>query len=116
MRHSAIVFLTLVACPVPTLAQPSCGGQTQIEANFCAKEKWEIADRELNRIWKEVKPLADAKGAGQALLTEQRVWLKTRDATCEEELTSGGSADAMFYWTCMEQQTLARIQALAAWR
>jgi len=111
-----ILILAVTLAPSTSFAQSSCGGQTQLEINFCAKEKWEIADRELNRLWKQIKPTADARGDGQALLTEQRAWLKTRDAACDPELTSGGSADAMFYWTCMEEQTLKRNQELAAWR
>ncbi|MES0824038.1 lysozyme inhibitor LprI family protein [Ruegeria sp. SCP11] len=111
-----IAFLIAILLPLPALAQSSCGGQTQIEANFCAKEKWEIADRELNRIWKEVKPLADARGDGQSLLQEQRAWLKARDATCDRELMGDGSAAPMFYWACIEEQTLSRNQALQAWR
>ncbi|WP_170399771.1 lysozyme inhibitor LprI family protein [Ruegeria arenilitoris] len=114
MRVFACLIVALL--PLTAAAQSSCGGQTQLDANFCAKEKWEIADRELNRIWKEVKPRADARGDGQTLLNEQRAWLKTRDATCEPELKSDGSAAPMFYWACMEEQTLTRNQVLEAWR
>ncbi len=114
MKPIAILALALI--PSSSFAQSQCGGQTQLEINFCAQEKWAIADTELNRLWKEIKPAADARGDGQALLNEQRTWLKKRDAKCEPELTSGGSADAMFYWSCMEEQTLKRNQELAAWR
>ncbi len=114
MRVFAYLIVALV--PLPAVAQSSCSGQTQLDANFLAKEKWEFADRELNRIWKEVKPLADARGVGQSLLQEQRAWLKTRDVTCDRELMGDGSAAPMFYWVCMEEQTLSRNKALRAWR
>ncbi|MCA0927374.1 lysozyme inhibitor LprI family protein [Ruegeria profundi] len=107
-----LAFLIAALLPPSAVAQSSCNGQTQFDLNFCAKEKWEIADRELNRIWGEVKPLADTRGEGQALLEQQRAWLKSRDAICEPELSAGGSADAMFYWSCMEEQTLARNKVL----
>lgn len=109
-------LLTLLAAlsPAAATAQPHCNGQTQIDANFCAKEKWEIADRELNRLWSQAKPAADARGTGQALLAEQRAWLKRRDAACGPEQASGGSAAPMFYWDCMEQETLRRNQVLRA--
>ncbi len=111
------VFAFLIAIvPVAAQAQPSCGGQTQIDANFCAKERWEIADRELNRLWKVVKPMADARGTERALLNEQRAWLKRRDATCEPELASGGSAAPMFYWSCMEEETRKRNAVLRGLR
>lgn len=109
-------LLVLLAMPWPATAQSSCGGQTQLDANFCAKEQWEAVDRDLNRLWKQIKPVADARGNGNALLAEQRAWLKARDATCDKELSGGGSAAPMFYWTCMKEQTLARNQQLQSWR
>lgn len=112
----AVAVLAVILLPTASDAQSHCAGQTQIEATFCAKEKWEIADKELNRLWKEIKPAADTRGSGQALLNEQRAWLKRRDATCDPELKSDGSAAQMFYWACMEEQTLKRNQELAAWR
>ncbi len=114
MRHLAI--LVLAAVPGGAAAQPSCGGQTQIAANFCARERWEIADRELNRLWGVVKPAADARGAGAALLEAQRAWLTARDAACEPALEGGGSADAMFYWDCMREATVQRNAELDALR
>lgn len=109
------IFVLLVALnPAAAVAQSHCNGQTQLDANFCANERWAVADQELNRLWKQVKPLADARGTGQALLNDQRAWLKQRDATCEPERQAGGSADAWFYWSCMEEQTLQRNSMLRA--
>ncbi len=102
--------------PWSAAAQSSCDGQTQLDANFCAKEQWEAVDHKLNLLWKEIKPAADARGDGGALLTEQRAWLKARDAICDKELSGGGSAAPMFYWTCMKEQTVARNKALESWR
>ncbi|HEY9037978.1 MAG TPA: lysozyme inhibitor LprI family protein [Roseovarius sp.] len=111
------IFVLLVALnPAVAMAQSHCDGQTQLDANFCAKERWEVADQELNRLWNEVKPLADARGTGQMLLEEQRAWLRQRDAACDQELQAGGSADAMFYWSCMEERTLQRNRMLRALR
>ncbi|MCE9662957.1 DUF1311 domain-containing protein [Halomonas sp. M5N1S17] len=107
------VFLVVAALsPATAIAQPYCNGSTQRDANICAQQKFEIADRELNQLWEEVKPLADARGIGQGLLDEQHAWLRQRDANCEPELDAGGSADHMFYWSCMEEQTLQRNQVL----
>ena len=114
MRLFASLIIALF--PISAAAQSSCSGQTQLDANFCAKEQWEAADRELNRLWAQIKPAADARGDGKTLLNEPRAWLKTRDSTCEPELKSDGSAAPMFYWACMEEQTLARNQALETWR
>lgn len=111
-----ICMFLIALSPSIVTAQSHCDGQTQIDANFCAKEQWEAADRELNQLWKQVKPVADARGAGKALLNEQRAWLKRRDATCGPELKSDGSAAQMFYWSCMEQQTLQRNEVLRTLR
>ncbi|WP_170446485.1 lysozyme inhibitor LprI family protein [Ruegeria arenilitoris] len=112
----AVATFAVILLPSVSCAQSHCAGQTQIDATFCAKEKWEIADKELNRLWKEVKSAADKRGNGEALLNEQRAWLKRRDATCDPELKSDGSAAQMFYWSCMEEQTLNRNQELSALR
>ncbi|UWQ62157.1 lysozyme inhibitor LprI family protein [Leisingera caerulea] len=111
-----ILILLAALSPAAATAQPHCNGQTQIDANFCAMEKWEIADRELNRLWNQVKPAADARGTGPALLAEQRAWLKRRDAACGAEQASGGSAAPMFYWSCMERETLQRNRVLRSLR
>ncbi|MEM8850088.1 MAG: lysozyme inhibitor LprI family protein [Pseudomonadota bacterium] len=89
---------------------------TQLDANFCAKDGWAISDGELNRLWSVVKPAADARGTGQALLDAQRAWLRYRDATCEAEQNeyAGGSIAAMVYWSCMDRLTLQRNAELRA--
>lgn len=116
IRRVILIALFSPACALAQEQQYSCPGQSQIEANFCAKDGWRVADDELNRIWSVVKPLVDARGAGQSLLEEQRAWLQQRDAACEPEMNSGGSAAAMFYWACMEEATLRRNAELTALR
>jgi uncharacterized protein YecT (DUF1311 family) len=90
----------------------------QIDIDFCSRDGWEIADRELNRLWGIVKPAADQRGMGQALLDEQRAWLRFRDATCEGERDAyaGGSIAPTVYWQCMDRLTLERNAALRALR
>lgn len=109
-----VLAASLWCLPIAAPAQPSCDGTTQIELNVCAKDRWEVADAELNRLWGAAKPAADGRGHGQELLESQRVWLHLRDTRCGPELDSGGSAAAMFYWTCMEEMTRARNQELSA--
>ncbi len=114
MRNICVLLVAIG--PTTASAQSACSGQTQLDATMCAKEKSGDADRELNRLWKQAKPRADAGGTGGALLQEQQAWLQQRDATCKPELQSGGSADPMFYWDCMEEQTRQRNGALRAMR
>ena len=82
----------------------------QVTASNCAHEGWKDSDAELNRLWGIVKPRADARGAGQALLNEQRQWLRFRDGTCEGERDQfrGGSIAPQVYWSCMDRLTRAR--------
>ncbi|SDF39866.1 lysozyme inhibitor LprI family protein [Limimaricola pyoseonensis] len=118
MRY-VFLFPLLLLPPLPASAQedgPRCDPSHQMGINFCAYEEWMAADAELNRLWRVVKPRADARGSGQALLNEQRAWLARRDATCEPEQRSGGSAAPMFYWNCMEELTLRRNAELRAMR
>ena len=87
---------------------------TQFDINVCAGRAAQAADDELNRLWKIVKPRADARGEGQALLEAQRAWLKYRDATCEMERASygAGSMAPAAFAMCIERLTLERNAAL----
>lgn len=115
---AALVAAGLVAA-TPAIAQTSkdCSNAgAQIDMNFCARAGWDISDAELNRLWREVKPAADARGRGQALLDAQRAWLRYRDATCEAERDqyAGGSIAPLVYWQCMDRLTIRRNAELRA--
>ncbi|SLN12082.1 hypothetical protein ROJ8625_00310 [Roseivivax jejudonensis] len=109
MRFSLIIAAVLLATlPVAGSAQASCSGTTSAAITQCEHTRWQRADAELNRLWRELKPRADAQGTGQALLTQQRRWLQRRDATCEQELGHGGSLDRALYYGCMKDMTVQR--------
>lgn len=115
----AVVGLAIVGADASAQTSIDCSGQpTQIAINDCAHAGWQVSDTELNRLWKIVKPKADARGRGQALLNEQRAWLKFRDATCEGERDdfAGGSIMPMIYWQCMDRMTIQRNAQLRAMR
>ena len=114
----SVVFAALVAAS-PGAAQEfrDCSwAPDQVSASNCAHDGWKDSDAELNRLWKIVKPRADARGAGQSLLNEQRQWLRFRDATCEGERAQfgGGTIAPQVYWSCMDRLTRARNAQL--WR
>jgi uncharacterized protein YecT (DUF1311 family) len=111
----APLFVLILGLGLPTASSARhCQGQTQRELNICAMTHWEVSDAELNRLWRMLKPRADAAGWGQRLLNEQRAWLKRRDAVCNAELSGGGSAAHMFYWNCMDEMTRARNREFRA--
>jgi uncharacterized protein YecT (DUF1311 family) len=114
-----IAALLLAAAPAAAQTSVDCSGQqTQLDMNFCAKGGWEVSDAVLNRLWGEVKPAADRRGTGAALLEEQRAWLRLRDATCERERDqyAGGSIAPLVYWQCMDRMTIRRNAELRAMR
>ncbi len=71
------------------------------------------ADRELNRIYAEVRS-ALAPRDRQNLEDAERAWLKYRDATCaaERDLYDGGTAAFPAYAACIEEVTRERVSDL----
>ena len=98
---------------------------TQMQMNICAAQRYEAADRELNRQWEvtaaRMKAVDEAGSvpASQlnnfnALLKAQRAWLKFRDAHCESAgyVFRGGSMRPMVVGNCKADLTERRIQQL----
>lgn len=98
----------LAGLPELVSAQASCTGTSSAAATECEHARWQRADAELNDLWTQLKPQADARGTGAALLARQRQWIKRRDTTCERELGHGGSLDQAIYYSCMKDMTLRR--------
>ncbi len=109
MRISLIIAASFLSgLPALGLADNACDLPSSMDTNLCEHDRWERTDAELNRLWGEVKPRADAGGTGSALLAQQRQWLRDRDAKCNPEREQGGSLDAARYYWCMWQMTLQR--------
>jgi uncharacterized protein YecT (DUF1311 family) len=109
--RAAMTVVAALAATGPAVARQDCGQMaTQLDANVCARGNWEESDAALNRLWKVVKPAADARGTGAALLADQRGWLARRDGECAAQRDSyaGGSIADMVFWTCMDDMTRAR--------
>ncbi|MGB3554729.1 MAG: lysozyme inhibitor LprI family protein [Jannaschia sp.] len=105
------LILAAVAAAIPGLgtAQPCIGRQdSTIAATQCLSHRAQIADDELNRLWRVLKPAADRAGWGDRLLREQRAWLRRRDARCEPELDSEGTGGPMFFYACILEETESR--------
>ncbi|MHA6345418.1 lysozyme inhibitor LprI family protein [Roseivivax sp. CAU 1761] len=103
-----LLAVLLTVPPLSAGAEHNCPGTTSMAMIECAVQDWRTADAELNRLWKVLKPRADARGTGQSLLAEQRRWLQRRDAHCEPELHHGGSLDRALYYSCMAAMTRSR--------
>ncbi|WP_380058519.1 lysozyme inhibitor LprI family protein [Falsihalocynthiibacter sp. SS001] len=122
MRKSLLALLLL---GTPAFAQQvDCNDAvTQRDMNHCAHERYMTADAELNQAWgpamarmKELDSFVSEseKGAADALLGAQRLWIKYRDAACEAESWTfkGGSMEPFVYSSCLEDLTIARTQRL----
>lgn len=114
-----LIWLILTQSTAFALGDDECdyaGNQSQMDA--CAVRDFEIADRELNVIYKELMgSLPESKQ--KALQNEQRAWLKERDPKCRTEANDeaeGGSMWPMLYQSCRATTTQARIKALKKWQ
>lgn len=117
-------LLSLLAAPAAAQDEPDCTNPPgQMWENICARIEFEKADAELNRIWPGIKADNEAldeelflehKGAVDALLASQRVWLVYRDAECARQgfAERGGSMESMLVNACLAAMTTARIKAL----
>lgn len=90
---------------------PPAQGELAELNRFRAKEAMEKSDAEINHLWKSAP-----KERRQAILKEQRDWLKIRDKTCNEAAHASGDSDALIQdttrFTCLAEMTKARIETL----
>tara|TARA_R110001592_G_scaffold15536_4_gene67614 strand:+ start:162 stop:542 length:381 start_codon:yes stop_codon:yes gene_type:complete len=87
--------------------------QTQQEMNQEVKSDYEIADAQLNKVYKELRiRLSDTEKAG--LKEAQLAWLNYRDKNAEfaMSLYEGGSIAPMVYSAAMASVTEARVDEL----
>ncbi len=123
MKYVALgAFLVLSATGLQ--AQDCDNPPNQQAMNTCVYGDWQLADEELNRVWKQAMQVArqmDAdylpdgeRPAADILRDAQRLWIRFRDAACEAESLTfrGGSAQALLLYACMERLTLQRTEDL----
>jgi uncharacterized protein YecT (DUF1311 family) len=81
----------------------------------CFATSAETADRELNRLYEQVRSVLDTEERND-LLEAQRAWLKYRDLTCAAEynLYGGGTGGPVTRSACMAAVTTGRIVTLKA--
>jgi uncharacterized protein YecT (DUF1311 family) len=94
-----------------------CGDTvTQAEANACARQEYQKADAEMNKVYgRLMTELADYKGNDQQKLQRaQALWLQYRDANCESEVSiyQGGSIRPAVYNSCLASVTRERARRL----
>ena len=123
MRGALIGLVLLIATPALADDEIDCAkAEAQQEMNFCANKDFELADAELNAIWKKAKAEAermdaeqpDDKGAADSLLAAQRGWIAYRNGTCDLAgwEARGGSLEPMLVSGCLAEETRKRTKQL----
>ncbi|MDR5651906.1 lysozyme inhibitor LprI family protein [Ruixingdingia sedimenti] len=129
LRPLALPVLLLAA---PAAAQPvNCADpQVQVELTWCAEQAWLRADARLNAAYPRARAVMrgidaalppDRRGAERSLRDAQRTWIAFRDGACDAEgwVFTGGSAQGMAIYACLERLTVQRaadLESLAAMR
>lgn len=115
-RLFVVIALALSALPsVARAADIDCAkADTQAALNLCAGKELEVADKDLNRVRKELsKKIGDA--AVKATFDEaEKAWETYRDAECKFESSGAAGADAeqMVVAYCQVQRTRTRVNVL----
>ncbi|MGD1903442.1 MAG: lysozyme inhibitor LprI family protein [Geitlerinemataceae cyanobacterium] len=89
---------------------------TQLDMNFCARDRWQAEDDRLDALYERLEPtLSDL--AATALAEAQLAWAEYRDAECEFATSAymGGSIAPLIYHDCRQALTAARADELAAY-
>ncbi|MEX3008047.1 lysozyme inhibitor LprI family protein [Hoeflea sp. TYP-13] len=122
MRTMATVLFLAAASPVPAQAL-NCDGTTP-EMNQCVFEAYDAADRELNRVWKEVLskikpddylPADDARQWKEHLIAAQRAWVTFKEEDCQGAVSYeyfGGTGATFAVGYCLYAHTVARTNNL----
>lgn len=123
-----ILMVLIVACwgGTPARADDAIDCKDPPDQNSmtrCAGIDYEKADKELNKLWPEIKGSAEDsdKGASgeeggylKALMASQKAWIAFRDAECTWEgfQSHGGSMEPMLVNGCLAALTKERIKQL----
>lgn len=107
----ALIFSILSILPAAANAAHDSEycNQNQMQGNECAIERADAADKELNRLYKEILSRQDDEQKKQ-LLEAQRAWVAYKEKECkwEADQYKGGSISPMMYSACLERLTNER--------
>ncbi len=91
--------------------------QTQIEMNKDASDYYEVADKKMTKIYKEVMSNLNPEDK-RLLLDAQRNWVKYKESHCKS-VKNGfkkGSIQTLTYYTCLLEATEERIKQLQKYK
>lgn len=87
---------------------------TQAAMNYCANLSAQAADKELNRVYRQLRKKIKGTKGEQKLINAQLAWIKFRDSDCDFAISpyQGGSIVPLIYANCLERNTKQRTEEL----
>lgn len=91
--------------------------KTERQLESCLSEKFQRAESELNRIYKEIMASLN-KGQQARLRKEERGWIKWREAECArqvedvENCVNGCGVASTMHIVCMTKEAMTRVQRM----
>jgi uncharacterized protein YecT (DUF1311 family) len=85
-----------------------------LEQTECFRKDYKQADKELNRVYKQViSDLSSENERKQKLIRAEQAWIKYRDTNCEYRSSMWGGVQRVgFNYSCLARMTRERIQEL----
>jgi uncharacterized protein YecT (DUF1311 family) len=110
---TALLMAGLCSSMVQAAGDNCQNAMTQTDMNVCAAKLHDLADSQLNSLYKQYRQRLAADDQ-QRLVIAQRAWLGYRDAACRFETAqvSGGSIFPTIWSQCLTGKTEARIKEL----
>lgn len=114
MLSSATGFVDAQDAGVMEEALQNCDRDQQT-MNFCARHRYDVADKTLNQVYRDSMTKQQDKAARQRLRDAQRAWIAYRDKDCLAQngpREMSGSIWPLQHFACLEQHTLRRTEDL----
>jgi uncharacterized protein YecT (DUF1311 family) len=110
----ASIYLGIEQQPVTSQPLNCQAAQTQMEMNRCADQAAQVADGELNWVYRRVRSKYRGSRLEQQLIDAQLAWIRFRDLTCafDRNRFAGGSIAPMIYSQCLERTTRQQTEEL----
>ncbi len=87
--------------------------QTTLEMRHCASQSYEKADKQLNQVYRQLKPKL-SPSRQKKLVETQLAWIEFRDKNCKFEAShvEGGSLEPVLELLCLVEMTEERVKDL----
>jgi uncharacterized protein YecT (DUF1311 family) len=118
MQHVALFALLLLDTGDPKFDRMMAESlkdcdRNQTAMNFCARHAFDVADAELNKLYKQALLAMKTHDAAERLRKAQRAWVQFRDAHCHVMVgPPQGSMHGQLWHRCLEELTKTRAEEL----